>query len=356
VNDLVKANSSNSSERVSEVERPEPDEDDSLVETRIDAGTDWSSVPAHYLLIILLGFVLWGYRTADAWTLGIAIGAVVVPLVASRVDRIRKLTSKLVSFETRPLLQARRKAERATSQAERAAEEARSTAQRAHTAAEEAQKAASGALQAAAGASALASQVAETLRVLQAATIESASLLAEGVAKRGKVGTAPPFGERLALAKKLEGRLRSIGCSEEEAAEATRPLYLSVSFDLAKKALGRCYRALSERHNGGKVPDEFEADYNALTKKSSAKFQTASQSEIQTLAEIQALAEKYGIFDDAKLGVALRDFETFSSTRQLPPQTPSSNADDELATGESERVIGSPRCCPRAPTRSRRAQ
>jgi pyruvate/2-oxoglutarate dehydrogenase complex dihydrolipoamide acyltransferase (E2) component len=313
VSDLIKAGADKPQPRAGENELAEAGDEDLLSEPLGDTGTDWSSVPAHYLLFALLAAVLWFYRAADAKNLGIAVGAVVVSLVASRVDRIRKLTSKLVSFETRPLLQARRKAEKATSQAEQAATEAQATARTAHAAASEAQQAASRALQAAESANALASRVAEALRALQEATVDLSGLLAENFAMRSRLGS-PTFQARLNLAQKLEERLRSIGCSEAEATDATRILHQSISFDLSLKALNRCQRALSERGDGGALPAGFEVELRALYEKFQGDLKAAP------LSEIRRIAAKYGLVEDKELGMLLRALDTFLATRQLPEE------------------------------------
>jgi hypothetical protein len=90
-----------------------------------DSKGDWSFVAAHFILIGVLVGVLYGYRDAKVEVLSAALAAVVVALVAVRFDRIKKLTSKFVSYETRDVV---KKADAATTRANKAADEAKKIA------------------------------------------------------------------------------------------------------------------------------------------------------------------------------------------------------------------------------------
>jgi hypothetical protein len=203
--------------------RPEGDE---LAKPEESTG-DWSFVVAHFILLGVLVGVLYGYRTADAKTLGVALGAVVVALVAVRFDRIKKLTSKFVSYETRDVV---KKADAATTRANKAAQEAKQTAADAAAAAADAKNAADAAIGGVMRADA-------TLIQLREMSAELAVIAARSFAGRG----SPSEERRLAVAQDLDARLRELGCSDEQVARATGYLLRSIRLDLTNNVLTLAY-------------------------------------------------------------------------------------------------------------------
>ena len=185
--------------------------------------------------VILLGGVLWFYRTLEASKLGISLTAIVVVFVAARLDRIKTLTSKIVSFETREFAAVRRRAENATTSAKDAANQARETAQQAHEAAEKATAAASQALTAAQEATAKVDKAATTMRDIVSALTTT---LLSSVAQQGRLGAASLAG-RMQLVERTTADLLALGCSSDQVNGAVATIRASVHYDLGSKVLER---------------------------------------------------------------------------------------------------------------------
>lgn len=189
------------------------------LDLRDEPRSDVPSVVAHFALIAMLGTVLWLYRDKDAVTLGAGLTAVVVALIAVRFDRIKKLTSKLVSFETQPAVQ---QANAATKRANRAAADAQSTAKDAATAAAEAK-----------------AEIAEAKETLDRVRLlgQRLSHLSLDVLAHASIIGEFRWSEKIRLRNALKDQLRELGLADEAIAYADATFHALLRFQHAHRII-----------------------------------------------------------------------------------------------------------------------
>ncbi|WP_438036989.1 hypothetical protein [Sorangium sp. So ce204] len=181
---------------------PAPREPVDDVEPIDQQPTDRASVVAHLGLVVLLAAVLWVYRAADYKVLGVAVSGVVVALIAVRFDRIKKLTSKLVTFETRPAVD---NANAAATRANKAAKVADAKAEAAHGAALEVD--------------ARVKEIDESLAEMRKLAVATSHVALDVLARTAILG-AMPWSQKFELRGALRARLEALGISAEDITRA----------------------------------------------------------------------------------------------------------------------------------------
>lgn len=262
---------------------------------RPEAGGWLASAASQAVSVALLVGVLYFYRLESAPKLVAALTAVIIAVVIFRFSNIKKLTSKLVTFEMQPAV---RRADAATTRANKAAQEAKETAADAASVATEAK-----------------AEIAEAQKTIAAlrkigATLATTSL--DILGGYGLWGAGHAWSDKLRLRDELKGRLREAGVAEPDITSADKVFAELLRYQLPARVLEAAREACLVAHDGKHDPDCQEFEEKTIK---AIDFRTRR---VPTPAQLR---EVIGAYVDEDVEHCLAEYEHFEKVGALSDPT-----------------------------------